>query len=578
MSNLTIILIATMSLIPFSIPCHAQTSGPRNNSPLSVRPTPKPVLEPQRLPPLEDILPKIETDENKLLFPGEEFTGTITVSKFNIVGSTIFSLQELEAVLAPYRGKPISFAELLQAADAITKLYVRQGYVTSSAFIPPQALQNGSLEADSPQVVLIEIIEGSVEEIQIKGLKQLNPSYVRSRLETAIAPPLNQDKLLDALQLLQLDPLIQNLSVELRARRRRGMSVLEIKVIEADLKAVQLTTDNQRSPSIGSVRRKIELTFHNPLGVGDRLQVGYINTEGSNSLDNLRYTIPINPRNGTLSFGHTHTESEIVEEPFDLLQIESKTLNYEITYRQPILRFPNEEFALGLTASVQDSEVTFLEGVPFPNGADGNGNTKISALRFFQEYTKRNNQQVFTLHSEFSLGVDAFGASLNSGDIPDSDFLAWRGQGQYLRLLSQEGITLLVRTDIQLANKALVPLEQFSVGGQLSVRGYRQDTLLADNGVFASAEIRFPILSIPDWDSTLILSPFFDFGTVWNSRGSNIERDKSTLYSVGVGLRFNIGENFNARVDYGIPLVNVNKIGNTLQENGFYFEVQYKPF
>ena len=566
MLNLKIILISALFLIPFSLPSHAQT-----NLPPPVIPTPKPVPEPQRLPPLEDILPRIETDENRLPSLGEEFTGTITVSKFNIVGSTIFSQQELEGVVAPYRGKPISFAELLQAADEITKLYSRLGYVTSGAFIPPQALEDG--------VVLIQIIEGSVEEIQITGLKQLNPSYIRSRLRTAIAPPLNQNTLLDALQLLQLDPLIQNLSVELGARRRGGISILEIKVIEADLKTVQLTTDNQRSPSVGSVRRKIEFTFHNPFfGVGDRLQVGYINTEGSNSLDNLRYIIPINPRNGILSFSHTHTESEIVEEPFDLLQIESKTLNYEITYRQPILRFPNEEFALGLTASVQDSEVTFLEGVPFPSGADGNGNTRISALRFFQKYTKRNNQQVFALHSEFSLGVDAFGASLNSGDIPDSDFLAWRGQGQYLRLLSEEGITLLVRTDIQLANKALVPLEQFSVGGQLSVRGYRQDTLLADNGVFASAEIRFPILSIPDWDSTLILSPFFDFGTVWNSRGSNIKRDKSTLYSVGVSLRFNIGENFNARVDYGIPLVNVNKIGNTLQENGFYFEVQYKPF
>ncbi len=570
MSNLKIILIFTISLIPFSIPCHAQTSRPPDTSPPPVRPTPKPVLEPQRLPPLEDILPRIETDENRLLFPGEEFTGTITVSKFNIVGSTIFSRQELEAVLAPYIGKPLSFAELLQAADALTKLYVRQGYITSGAFIPPQALENG--------VVLIQIIEGSVDEIQVTGLKQLNPSYIRSRLQTAIASPLNQDKLLDALQLLQLDPLIQNLSVELRARRRRGISILEVKVIEADPPAVQLTTDNQRSPSVGSVRRKIEFTFHNPLGVGDRLQVGYINTEGSNSLDNLRYTIPINPRNGTLSFGHTHTIREIVEEPFDLLQIESKTLNYEITYRQPILRFPNEEFALGLTASVQDSKTTFLEGVPFPSGADGNGNTKISALRFFQEYSIRNSKQVFALRSEFSLGVDAFGASLNSGDTPDSDFLAWRGQGQYLRLLSEEGITLLVRTDIQLANEALVPLEQFSVGGQLSVRGYRQDTLLADNGVFASAEIRFPILRIPDWDSTLILSLFFDFGTVFNSRGSDIERDESTIYSVGLGLRFNIGENFNARVDYGIPLVNVNKIGDTLQENGFYFEVQYKPF
>lgn len=65
------------------------------------------------------------------------------------------------------------------------------------------------------------------------------------------------------------------------------------------------------------------------------------------------------------------------------------------------------------------------------------------------------------------------------------------------RLLAPDTL-LLVRGDVQLSTTSLVPLEQFSLGGFQNVRGYRQDLLLSDNGAFASAEVRLPILRLPD--------------------------------------------------------------------------------
>ncbi|MEI6443302.1 MAG: hypothetical protein WCO29_09305 [Nostocales cyanobacterium ELA583] len=49
------------------------------------------------------------------------------------------------------------------------------------------------------------------------------------------------------------------------------------------------------------------------------------------------------------------------------------------------------------------------------------------------------------------------------------------------------------------------------MGGQQSVRGYRQDQLLADNGLFASAEICTPILKIPKLQTTIQLSNYLPF-------------------------------------------------------------------
>ncbi|MBD2692306.1 ShlB/FhaC/HecB family hemolysin secretion/activation protein [Anabaena catenula] len=534
----------------------------------SVLPNPQPLPE-NTLPPLEDLFPKTEPNP---LIPQPSFDqipGKITVIKFEVIGSTVFSPKELAKLLEPFTKRPISFAELQQVQETINQLYVQRGYITSGAYIPPQELQDGTVK--------IAVIEGEVESINISGLKRLQPGYVRSRLGLGTKTPLDQNRLLLALQMLQLDPLIAGLSAELAAGSRPGVSVLEIKVREKDAFSTQISIDNQRSPSVGTVRRQAQINHNNLLGFGDRFHVGYTNTDGSNSIDDLSYTVPINPQNGTIGLSYSRTNTNIIEEPFNVLDIQSASRNYQITYRQPLYQTPNQEFTLGITGSRQESETSLLnEPFSLSPGANDQGETRISAIRFFQEYTQRDNVQVFAVRSQFSFGIDAFNAT-NNDSAPDSQFVTWRGQTQYLRLLTPD-TTLVLRSDIQLSDRPLVALEQFSAGGQQSVRGYRQDYLLADNGLFASAEVRTSILRIPKLETTLQVSPFFDVGTVWNHSSSDVDIKQQTLTSVGVGLRLLVGENFNAKIDWGIPLLNVEKSGNSLQENGLYFSVEYKPF
>ena len=72
------------------------------------------------------------------------------------------------------------------------------------------------------------------------------------------------------------------------------------------------------------------------------------------------------------------------------------------------------------------------------------------------------------------------------------------------------------------------------------------------------------------------LTPFVDFGTVWNSGRTN--PDTNTLVSLGLGLRFQLGDRLTARLDWGIPLVDIPTRERTWQENGLYFSVFYDPF
>ena len=58
------------------------------------------------------------------------------------------------------------------------------------------------------------------------GSNRLNSNYIRSRLAIATQAPLNRDRLLEALRLLQLNPLVQNLSAELSAGSLPGTNIL----------------------------------------------------------------------------------------------------------------------------------------------------------------------------------------------------------------------------------------------------------------------------------------------------------------------------------------------------------------
>ncbi|MEH1864027.1 MAG: ShlB/FhaC/HecB family hemolysin secretion/activation protein [Nostoc sp.] len=548
-----------------------QLPPPQDLQPPLPSPIPSPEL-PQPLPPPAELFPpSVPTPTPDEPLPGK-FPQTIVVERFEVIGSTVFSPKELALATAEFTKRPISLTEVYQARSKITDLYVRNGYITSGAYIPPQTIKSG--------VVKIQVVEGKLEDIQVTGTRRLNPNYVRSRLAIATSQPLNRQRLLEALQLLQLNPLIQNVSAELSAGSRTGSSLLEVKVSEAKTFSSQIVLDNGRSPSVGSFRRRLQLNEANLLGLGDALGVAYTNTDGSNSLD-ANYTLPLNPRNGTLTFNYGITSSDVIEPPFNVLDIHSDSRYYELTFRQPIVQTPTQEFALGLTASRRESDISSLlqrEGFPgsvLSPGADEQGHTKVSAFRFFQEWTSRNSREVIALRSQFSLGIDILSPTINQ-NAPDSRFFAWQGQAQWVRLLAPETL-MLFRLNTQLASRTLLPLEQFGLGGQDSIRGYRQDYLLTDNGTFVSAEVQIPIVRLPKIDSTLQVVPFVDFGVGWNSSDRE-NPNPNTLAAVGLGLRWSQSDRFTVRLDWGVPLISVESNERTLQENGLYFSLLYNPF
>jgi hemolysin activation/secretion protein len=491
----------------------------------------------------------------------------IKVTEIKVLGSSIFSEQQLQKIVAPFLNQELTFEDLLTLRTVVTKLYTDQGYTTSGAFLPIQDVTDGIVE--------IQIVEGAIETIEIQGLSHLTPNYIRSRLNLATTSPVNIKRLEEALQLLQFDPIIKKIDAELTAGTTQGKNILMVNVTENPALNVSLELNNYDSPSVGSFGPTGIIESKNLLGLGDSFYADYRLTEGVDSA-NIQYQIPVNAKDGKVTFSYENDKITIVEDPFSRLNINSESETFSVGFKQPLIRNTKTELALGLSLDIRDSQ-TYLEGnkpLSFSGDPVNNGKSKVTALRFSQEWVNRGKKTVLAARSQFSFGLDLFDPTINNNNYPDGQFTNWLGQFQWVQILGKDTL-LITRLGTQLSFDSLLPMEQFNIGGVDTVRGYRTNQRVGDNAFVGSLELRFPIVKNSEAIGTIELTPFFDIGTVWNNEG-NLP-DPTTLSSIGLGLRWQIKDNFFARLDWGIPLTEIDNQGDSIQDNGVTFSVRFQP-
>ncbi|MBD2488022.1 ShlB/FhaC/HecB family hemolysin secretion/activation protein [Aulosira sp. FACHB-615] len=564
---LSISLIFSCACVILASPSLAQAPNPQGNPNQDRFPqpgtTPEP-LPPESQPPIQPTpTPTPET-------PPPESSQTIKVEKINVTGSTIFPPERFQSIIQTLEGREVTVEELRKAADAITQLYLNQGYITSRAILVDQTVNNGIVE--------IRVIEGTIEKIEIQGTKRLNPEYVRSRVALGTGKPLLTAALEDQLRLLRADPLFSNVEASLRAGSGVGQSILIVRVTEAQPFNAALTVDNYSPPSIGSERLGVNASYRNLSGLGDEFSAAYyLTTRGGANIFDFNYRLPLNPMDGTLQLRTSFNDTNVVEEPFAGFDIRGESQLYEISFRQPLIRTPREEFALSLGFAVQNGQTfTFAGPTPFGFGPDDDGNSRTRVIKFGQDYVVRDLNGAWALRSLFSFGLGIFDATSNPSPIPDGQFFSWLAQAQRVQRLSTDSV-LVAQAELQLTPNALLPAQQFVVGGGQSVRGYRQNVRAGDNGVRLTVENRLTVQRDASGNSTLQVSPFFDMAYVWNvDDNPNTLQQQKFIAGIGLGVLFQPIPQLDIKLDYGYPLIDLDDRGSNAQDDGFYFSVGYR--
>ncbi|MBD2438002.1 ShlB/FhaC/HecB family hemolysin secretion/activation protein [Nostoc sp. FACHB-110] len=560
-------LVFSFAWVIFTWPSLAQAPNPAGDA--NQNRFPQPNTTPTPLPPQSE--PSIQpTPTPTPETPTTESSQTIRVEKINVIGSTIFNADTFKSITQPVEGREVTIEELRKVADAITQLYLDKGYITSRAILVDQTVNNG--------VVEIRAIEGGVEKIEVEGTKRLNPEYVRSRIALGSSKPLLTSALEDQLRLLRADPLFSNVEASLRAGSGVGKSILVVRVTEAQQFNAFFSVDNYSPPSIGSERLGVNASYRNLTGNGDELTAAYYRTtQGGANVYDFNYRLPLNPMNGTLQLRASLNDTNVVQEPFKSLDISGESELYEVSFRQPLIRTPREELALSLGFAVQNGQTfTFAGPTPFGFGPDDDGNSRTRVIKFGQDYVVRDLNGAWALRSLFSFGIGIFDATSNPSPIPDGRFFSWLAQAQRVQRLSTDNI-LIAQAELQITPNGLLPSQQFVVGGGQSVRGYRQNVRAGDNGVRFSLEDRLTVERDASGNATLQVAPFFDMAYVWNvdDNPNTLQRQKF-LAGLGLGILFQPLPQLDVRLDYGLPLVDLDDRGKNAQDDGFYFNVNYR--
>ena len=510
---------------------------------------------------------------------------TLKVSRINLQGNISFSTKELSALTAPCENREITIPELEELRKKITHYYTDRGYINSGVIIHDQDVTDGA--------ITLTIIEGEITNTEVTGNDWLHTKYIFSRLESVIKQQrkaFNINLLEKRLKLLKQDKLIENINAVISPGLKFGEANLNLEIDEARPYQISLKYNNHGSPGIGSYRGEIALAHYNLTGcLGDSLELNYKETEGFDDYS-VNYTIPLTRFDTTLGFNYSKSASTVVSYPFNMLNIKSETETFGASLRHPFYKTLSREFAAGLSLEKHHNK-TFLLGLPYSfTTHQDDYETNVTELSFFQEWVSRSMTQVLALRSDFKFGLDWFNATMHSGqdnsgkEYADSGYITWLGQLQWFKRLEFLNSAFLFKTDLQLTNEPQLSSGKFSIGGNSTVRGYRENQMTTDNGVVSSLEwsipvfqLKLPMLSRSENDGQVWFCPFFDYGRGWNVSGdAPVPKE---LYSLGAGLRWSISKNINTKIYYGHSLIKI-KASNEydLQDDGIHFGITVNLF
>lgn len=507
-------------------------------------------------------------------------------ARIELQGAEHLPQAEQRKLLAPYEGRLLTMAEVQALQDALMAAYAEAGYVQAQVLLPDQRLGEGTLR--------FQIYEGVLGQITVTTDGRLDPAYVQGRLAKVLKGPLRLSTLQQALVRAQEDSRIRRLDAALEPGSRPGEGRLRVSVEEAPPWQLGLSMDNHRPESIGAESGRLSLRHQNLSGAGDVLALSLAVSEGSDA-GALSYRRPLNAADAALSLYASRDEAQVLEAPFSVLDIESQTDRYGLKLEAPLLDGLRTQVSASIAVERRRT-ITKLLGDRFSLAPGAvNGEAGVNAVVLAVDSVHRGGEAVWALRGALRRGLRGPGTTEPApGTLIEADgaFLLTLLQGQYERRLGDLW-SLKARGMLQLSRDALLAAEKLSLGGAGTVRGYRENLLVRDNGAGLSLELarRLGKADQAAWLRALQLIAFVDLGVSWDERNASPNstvkdtRRRAQIVGSGFGLRWSSRRGLGAELFYGYDLIDnftpgedprdgTNSVG--LQNQGVHFQLRYE--
>lgn len=468
--------------------------------------------------------------------PASQGTGgtdtRIVVDRVKTGPSEFLAQDEITAITQRLEGREITIRDLFEAVRAINVLYRDRGCVTCQAFLPPQKVEDGSVE--------IRLVEGRLGEIRVEGGLYIRDSYILNRISQKPGEVLDTKRLERDLSFINST---NEFRVAAALKPGKEFGIVDAMILPREPARFQGTIfgDNAGREDVGRIRGGAILNVRSVFGYSDPFTAFLTGAEGTRAAS-LAYNFPFTRAGTRLGLAYDYSSIEIVNGPFASIGIKGQSTNSGVSLVQPMLVDGQSRWNLSAGFNTRDS-VTDIGG----SGAQ----SRVDSRSFFvgTDIQRSTSLGFWATRHSLTKGAQNFGG--------DRDFLKYTADALWLGTW-QNGVTGVFRGALQLSNvHDLPPYEQFLIGGAATVRGFLEGQRIGNRGYFVSAEAQLPLFTS---DRSTVAGDrlkgvaFVDHGGAFPQRSPTAgPRSDNYLTSIGMGVMFNLSRWFSGRVSLGIP-------------------------
>lgn len=480
--------------------------------------------------------------------PGDPI-GSFDIIRFDVSGDTRLGAPAVQAAVSGFTGKNRDFKAVEAAMAALQSTYRKHGFGLVKVILPEQELNDG--------VVRLQVVEPHFGKVRVIGNTTHTATNIQRSLPAVAPGALADTAVMSAELAMANENPAKKVDLELQSAVQPGVIDVVESVTDTKTWVAGAVLDNSGYESSGRTHVTAQYQNFNLWGLDHIFSAQYTtSTEDPSKLHvyGAGYHIPIYGYADSLDFygSYSTINSGTVSAGLLDLQVSGAGAVYGVHFNHNFARFGHydSQVVLGVDRKEYRNDIDFA-GQPL--GSDVS--VDPLSLSYIGQWALPAGNLNFYLTGERNIpggsqAGDANFTAARSGASSSYGLLRY-GVGFSRPLPAQWLLRLTVNG--QATHDALVPGEQFGVGGATSVRGLEERALEDDQGITANAEIHTPNLCAAFHDGVTRCNAltFFDEGHLSRNEALPGEITHEWIGSAGVGIRFTRGRNISVQMDYG---------------------------
>lgn len=460
------------------------------------------------------------------------------LQKVVIRNAILLSASQQKNFTKDFINRCLNLTEINSLVHTISDWYMQRGYITSRAFLTEQDLSRGEL--------VIPVLEGKVETIRLNGKYSPVLATAFPGLEGKTLNLRDIEQGMEQINRVQRTPV----QIEILPSPQAGYSRVNLTSKPEFPFNISLGMDNSGQKVTGTGQVNGSVTGNNLLGLADRWFIS-----GSRSSDfskwrdaqSLQAGVSIPYGYGLLDYSYSRSSyhNSFTDNSFTWLS-NGDNIAHRLNGSWVLLRNGNIKTGvqLGINRYVSHN---FLNHTLLQSSS-----RNITSLQAGLVHTQKIAGGVATLNPAFSRGMPWFSAENDDGksdDLPKARFRKWSVAGSFQRPVTQK-LWWLSSFYGQWSPDRLYGSERLTLGGESSVRGFKEQYLSGDAGGYLRNEINYTLFTLPALGevSTLLA---IDGG--WLKSDPMNRHSTGSLWGSAVGLGTRT-THFYSQYTLGIPL------------------------